>query len=233
MSEHDEDCWSQFAHLLTSYNRDYDYHQHLWSVTESLKSFPSFKSDAFDISCTPAHTAPWFLWVWLTKKGRPKYEGVCVSIYILSEKVGLQKNCVPGVYLALQYGTHGIHPLFIEKQGKAIPVTAVTREIQSRSEGKKQQALEQLTLVKASDERIGAFFKPPISTYQDREGKEVLSQWRNAFVEQNQYLMPAQYTYGIIGLIQYKAGGSIVPDRTLNEHLAIFLRAMTVLDEQH
>jgi len=231
MSALKKECWSRLSNLLKIYNRDYDYHNHLWSITESLKSFPCFQNSNFDISCTPAHTGPWLLWIWLTEKGRPKYEGVCVSIYLLSEHVGLQKNCVPGVYLALQYGTHGIHPLFIEKQGKAIPVTAVTEEILSRSEGMKKNALEQLTRIKDSDELIGAFFKPPVSTYQTREGKAVLLQWRNAFVEQKQYLMPAQYTYGIIGLIQYKTDGAIVPDATLNKHLAIFLRAMTVLGE--
>lgn len=40
MSELEKDCRSHFAHLLKSYNRDYDYHEHLRSITQSLESFP-------------------------------------------------------------------------------------------------------------------------------------------------------------------------------------------------
>jgi len=236
MSETDLNIFSRCSDLLDTYKQSIsDFQQGLDAIKNSLKELPAIKDNKFNVYCTQRgaiRTAdPWFLWAWITKNiKKNKFKGISVALYFVSNNTGQQKGCTPGVYLALQYGTHGIDPLFSRD---AVEVEYITEEIRIKSESMKNSALEKLKAAEKSSAAIALLFKTSIWFYNESSCEEILLNWRKNFTDKRseKYLDPAQYTFGIIGLIQYKADKlKITSNQILVNQLSMLITAMKVLD---
>ncbi|MHB8846588.1 MAG: hypothetical protein ACYC7L_17785 [Nitrospirota bacterium] len=199
----------------------------LSAVKHEIEKLPLIGYD-YEVTQTPAHTGPWLLWLWISERGESKYRGISSAIYFISEDVGRRKQCLPGVYLALQHGTHGIDPVFSKR---AVSISRVNSEVAQRARGLKHRTLDELRSYRGPAGRTADILKPPFVTYEDDEGKAVLNRWRDNFIEQNKYLQPAQYTFGIVCLTWYPYENRTlkVTDDDIVRDLASCISAMNIL----